>query len=93
LSDYEGLNARQDKVKFSMRGRLLLASLMRTPSAKFCYFFDHTKPRSRSEAKVRESALQGKAPSQQIIYKIQPNHRAHPDSFREVKFSLSKQEE
>ena len=65
----KGEPAREDQLKFSIRGGF------------FCYFFDHTKPRSRSEAKVRESALQGKAPSQQIIYKIQPNHWAHPDSF------------
>jgi len=42
-SEMKGCLARQDQLKFSMRGGLLLALLMKTPSAKFASFLPKQK--------------------------------------------------
>ncbi|MDI1235415.1 MAG: hypothetical protein PSX81_14130 [bacterium] len=51
----KGAPAREDQLKFSMRGGFFIRKLMRTPSAKFCYFFAHTN--DEVVAKLKEKQM------------------------------------
>ena len=47
----KGEAARENQLKFSMRGGLLFALLMRAPSAKFVYFLPKQKVKEENRPK------------------------------------------